>query len=46
LEDGDDLLTALARNSSHATIPLRLIRGGKVRAVNVPVREEAKERWA
>jgi serine protease Do len=45
VSDGDDLLNALARHSHHPTIPLKLIRGGRVRAVNVAVHEDAKERW-
>ena len=43
--DGDDLLNELARNSVRQSIPLRLIRGGRVQAVSVAVREDAKERW-
>lgn len=43
--DGDDLVNELARNSARELIPLKLIRGGQVRAVSVAVREDAKERW-
>jgi serine protease Do len=45
LIDSDDLLNALAHHSSRDAFDLKLIRGGKVQAVNVPVREDAKERW-
>ncbi len=43
--DGEALLNALARHSSRDKLPLRFIRAGRVREVNVPVKPEALERW-
>jgi serine protease Do len=45
VNDGDDLLNALAHGSSRETLPLRLIRGGKVQVLTVPVTPEATEQW-
>lgn len=45
VNDGDDLLNALARGSGRDTLPVRLIRGGRVQVLNVPVRPDATERW-
>lgn len=45
VSDSDDLLNALAHNSSREVLPLKFIRGGKLNAVNVAVREESKEQW-
>jgi S1-C subfamily serine protease len=43
--DGDDLLNALAQGSTREALPLKLIRGGRVRVLTVAVRPEATERW-
>lgn len=43
--DGDGLLDALARHSSQSSLPLRLIRGGRVKEVRVAVKPEALEKW-
>ncbi len=45
VNDGDDLLRALAQGSGRDALPLRLIRGGRVQVLNLPVSPEATERW-